>query len=136
MAAALTTWEVKELVYTWFKKLTDKASADELCALLSSESLEMKFPDATLRSHADFRVWLTKVTGIFFDQIHDVLYLDVKPEGERADVNLIVNWQARTWTAPAAYSAHTASNVHQHWTVARDRATGRAVSFPLPCGRL
>jgi len=127
MAAALSSWEVKELVYAWFKKLTDKASADELAAMLSGESLEMKFPDDTLRSLADFRVWLKKVTVIFFDQVHDVLHLDVRLDGEKADVNLIVNWQARTWTPPAAYSELTGFNVHQHWVVVRDPRSGKPV---------
>jgi hypothetical protein len=127
MATALGSWEVKELVYTWFKKLTDKAAADEMVAMLSGGSLEMKFPDDTLRSHAEFRVWLKKVTGIFFDQVHDVLYLDVRLDGEEADVNLVVNWQARTWTPPAAYSELTGFNVHQHWVVVRDGKSGKAV---------
>jgi|WetSurMetagenome_2_1015567.scaffolds.fasta_scaffold00045_50 hypothetical protein len=127
MANALTAWEVKELVYTWFKKLTDKAGAGELAAMLSSESLEMKFPDATIRNHHDFRAWLTKVTNLFFDQVHDVLYLDVNVNGGHAEVNLIVNWQARTWVPPAAYSSWTGSNVHQRWEVARDTASGRPV---------
>jgi hypothetical protein len=127
MAEALTGWEVKELVYTWFKKLTDKANAAELTALLSAESLLMEFPEETLRSHADFRSWLKKVTGIYFDQIHDVLFLDVRLEGEKAQVNLVVNWQARTWTPPAAYSQWSGSNVHQHWVVVRDRKSGKPV---------
>lgn len=127
MAAPLSSWEVKELVYTWFKKLTDKAPADQMVAMLSGDSLEMKFPDDTLRNHAEFRTWLKKVTGIFFDQVHDVLFLDVRLDGLQAEVNLVVNWQARTWVPPAAYSELTGFNVHQHWVVTRDRASGRAV---------
>ena len=135
MAAPLTTWEVKELVYSWFKKLTDKVPAEELTAMLSGQSLEMQFPDDTLRNHAEFRGWLTKVTSLFFDQVHDVLFLDVSLDGERAEVNLVVNWQARTWTPPAAYSAVTRFNVHQHWVVVRDRASGRPVILRYMVGQ-
>ncbi|MCK9460311.1 MAG: nuclear transport factor 2 family protein [Proteobacteria bacterium] len=127
MAETLTAWEVKELVYAWFKKLTDKAPAEELEAMLSAASLHMEFPGDSLRSQAEFRVWLHKVTNLFFDQVHDVLFLDVRLAGDKAEVNLVVNWQAKTWTPPAPYSEWTGSNVHQRWEVIRDPQSEKAV---------
>jgi hypothetical protein len=124
---ALTEWEVQELVYTWFRKLTIKVPVDELLALLSPQGLEMAFPESTLRNHADFRVWYEAVTHTFFDQVHDVKMLAVELENDQATVNLIVNWQASTWEPPAGYSKREGFYVHQNWTVVRDDATGKPV---------
>jgi hypothetical protein len=127
MAEALTNWEVQEFVYDWFRKLTDKVPAEELLAMLSDEGLEMQSPEETLRSHADFKKWLDTVTHLFFDQVHDVKLLAVDLAGDQATVNLIVNWQARTWTPPAPYSEWQGSYVHQNWTVKRSPTTGKPV---------
>lgn len=130
----LSNWEVQDLVYTWFRKLTDKVPADELIAMLSPRNLEMQFPDQTLGNYDDFRAWLNTVTHLFFDQVHDVKYLDVQIAGSQATVNLIVNWQARTWKPPAAYSEWQGSYVHQQWTVRRDPASGRVVIVTYKVG--
>jgi hypothetical protein len=132
---ALTSWEVKDLVYTWFKKITEKAPVEDLLVMLSAGSLEMKFPEETLRNHTDFKKWLDKVTHLFFDQVHDVIFLDVVVDGRKADVNLIVNWQARTWTPPAAYSQWQGFYVHQHWVVVKDETSGRPVISTYQVGQ-
>jgi len=135
MADALTLWEVQELVYTWFRKLTYKAPADELAALLSTDGLEMEFPDDTMRNHAEFKEWLKKVTHLFFDQVHEIKFLAIDLDGDRAAVKLIVNWQARTWDPPAAFSEWTGAYVHQTWSVKRDEQSGRAVIVTYKVGQ-
>ena len=46
----LTQAEVYDLVYEWFRKLTIKSPLDEMLAMLSQDSLEMKFPEKTLHN--------------------------------------------------------------------------------------
>ncbi len=123
----LTGWEVKELVYTWFRKLTIKVPEEEMLALLSAESLEMRFPEETLRNHTDFKQWYKKVTHLFFDQVHELKMLDVDIRGDQATVHLIVNWQARTWNPPAGFSEWRGFNVHQKWIVVQDPKSGKPV---------
>lgn len=131
---ALTEWEVQELVYTWFRKITDKAPIDEMLAMLSADGLEMAFPEETLTSHDDFTQWYESVTSTFFDQVHELKLLAVEVEGDRAEVGLIVNWQARTWTPPAPYSEWQGFYVHQTWTVERDAKTGQPVIVKYKVG--
>lgn len=121
---ALTTVSVKKLIYTWFKKLTDHAPVDEMLAMLNVDSLQMKFPEATLTSEQQFRDWYTTVTNKFFDQVHELKMLDVALDGDVATVELVVNWQARTWEPPAGYSGWEGVYAHQSWTVAISDKTG------------
>jgi SnoaL-like domain len=127
---ALTNGEVQELVYTWFRNVTDKVALEEMQALLSSDELEMRFPEATIRNYEDFRRWYEGVTNLYFDQMHDLKLLAVDLDGMRARVTLVVNWQARTWKPPASHSEWRGFNVHQAWTVKRDAGSSR----PVICG--
>ncbi len=125
--APLTNGEVTELVYTWFRKITDKCSLAEMEAMLTGDGLEMKFPEKTLRNYDDFKEWYEGVTSVLFDQIHDVKLLAIDLAGDKANVNLIVNWQAHTWKSPAARSEWQGFNVHQNWVITRDPKSGQAV---------
>ena len=126
-AKMITKWDVKELVYSWFRRITIKVPVEELLSVLSSDELEMRFPEETLRSHSDFRKWYKTVTHLFFNQVHDVKMLDVDVKGDRALVSLIVNWQAETWDPPAPISKREGFYVHQTWVVKRDPSTGNLV---------
>ena len=124
--APLTQGEVQELVHAWFRMITDHADVADMEAMLSADDLEMVFPERTLRNLEDFRDWYSGVTREFFDQIHDVRMLAVDLDGGAAGVTLIVNWQARTWTPPAAYSDWQGAFVHQTWRIERDARSGKA----------
>jgi hypothetical protein len=125
--SALTNGEVQELVYEWFRQITDKVPVEQMLAMLDLNDLEMKFPDATLRNEADFRNWYKIVTGLFFDQVHDVKLLAVDLQGAEANVTLIVNWQARTWKPPAAKSEWQGWYIHQRWHVRWGAQIGKPV---------
>ena len=45
----LTTFEVKELLYDWFKKLTDHQPVEEMLQMLNTDKLEMSFPDTSIK---------------------------------------------------------------------------------------
>lgn len=124
---ALTNGEVQDLVYSWFQKITNKASLDEMLAMLTHNELGMQlhFPETTVRSHADFQRWYEEVTNRYFDQVHDLKMLAVDLNGTRATVTLVVNWQAYTWKPPAPYSEWQGFNVHQTWTVDRESGSGK-----------
>ena len=132
--AALTTWEVKELVFAWFRKITIKVPVEEMLVMLSSEALEMKFPEETLKSHDDFKKWYQTVTHQFFNQVHEVKVLDVDLNGDQATVNLIVNWQAETWTPPDPFSKWLGSYVQQTWQVKKDKNSEKVVIVKYDVG--
>ena len=52
--------------------------------------------------------------------------VDIVIDGDKADVKLVVNWQARTWDPPAGYSGWEGVYAHQTWLVERNGDTGKA----------
>jgi hypothetical protein len=128
MENPLTTFEVKELAYLWYKKLTDHAPVEELIDLASSDDdLYIEFPNCPINSVDGFRKWYKDVTNKFFDEQHVLHLLDISINGDHADVKIIVNWQAKTWDPPAAYSKWEGYNVHQEWVVKKDNKRNKAV---------
>jgi hypothetical protein len=123
----LTNLEANQLVYNWYKKLDVHAPVEEVLPLLMSEGLEMRFPEGTLRTLEDFKGWYSKVTNLFFDEVHDMKMLNIELDGETATVKLVVNWQARIWVPPSAKSKWLGFDAHQTWIVKRDKKTGKAV---------
>lgn len=119
--------EVKRLVDDWYQKLDVHAPVDELLPMLAESSLEMVFPEATLTTIDEFKGWYHAVTNRFFDEVHEMKSLDIKPRGAEADVTLVVNWQARIWNPPDRNSKWLGFDARQSWIVARSAVDGRAV---------
>jgi hypothetical protein len=78
----------------------------------------MRFPETTARGHAGFADWYKAVTNRFFDEVHVVKKVEVENLTDgRADVAVLVNWQARIWNAPAAKSQWLGFDADQTWVV-------------------
>jgi hypothetical protein len=132
----LTTFEIKTLIYTWFKNLTEHAPVEELLALVSLEDdLLIEFPDNPIKNEVQFRNWYKVVTNLFFDEQHVIQMLDISLSGNMAIVKIIVNWQAKTWNAPSPYSNWEGYNVHQDWVVKKDSVTGKALILKYKVGK-
>lgn len=127
MSAPLTENEVKAFVDDWYRKLDVHAPADEVVPLVAPEGLEMKFPEATLRGQPAFRSWYEGVIRKFFDEVHDMKELKITVNGDRADVKLCVNWQAKVWDPPNAKSTWLGFDAYQTWIVKRSPQTGKPV---------
>jgi hypothetical protein len=132
--------EVKQLVNTWYAKLDVHAPVEELLPLLADNGLEMQLPEVTLHGHAEFIQWYERVIRTFFDEIHTMKELhitlteparetDVEVDGSstQAQVQLVVNWQARRWTPPAAKSEWLTFDAEQRWMIQRLPNTGKPV---------
>lgn len=127
-AAPLTVPEVERLVRRVYLDLFDThAPVDEFLTCLADEELEMRFPEGTVRGHDEFRGWYDGIVHTYFDEVHTIKELDVSTDGERAEVKVLVNWQARTWAPPAARSEGLVYDAGQTWEVRRSAATGEAV---------
>ncbi|WP_437329013.1 nuclear transport factor 2 family protein [Sorangium sp. So ce381] len=125
--APLDADEVKRLVHAWFEKLDAHAPVEELLPLLADEDLSLELPEGTVRGHAGFRAWYGGVTRKFFDELHELVDLRVEVAETEANVTLVVNWQARTWTPPAASSLWLGFDAAQRWLVRSYPAGGRPV---------
>lgn len=124
-AAPLTEPEVEALAQRVYLDLFDgHAPVDEFLACLADEELEMRFPEATVRGHAEFRRWYDGIVHTYFDEVHTIKELGVSVDGDRAEVKVLVNWQARTWTPPAARSEGLVYDAGQTWEVRRSPAAG------------
>lgn len=117
--APLTETEVKQLVDDWYLKLDVHAPVEELLPLLTDDSLEMKFPEATLHDRAEFKQWYEGVTHIFFNEVHKMKELKITTSKDQANIQLVVYWEADRWKPPAAKSERLAFDAAQRWVVKR-----------------
>ena len=125
--APLTNSEIKKLATDWYRKLDVHAPLAEVTPMITSKGLEMKFPEATLRTPADFAGWYDRVIRIFFDEVHNVKEVAATITDEGADVKVVVHWEASVWHPPAANSQRIKLDAYQTWHVKRCPQTDRPV---------
>lgn len=127
MGTPLTTEEIKEMAEAWYRKLDVHAPMIEVLPMLSEDGLEMRFPEATLTTMAEFEGWYQRVIRIFFDEVHLVKEVTAEIDGDIANVHVVVEWQASVWNPPAANSSRIKLDADQSWVVKRSTATCKPV---------
>jgi hypothetical protein len=127
--APLKKDEVDKMVRDWYKALDVHEPQVVVEQYVSDGELEMVFPEGTLRSLAEFEGWFQTVIRIFFDEVHTMQQLDIalSPDGSRADIKLVVRWEASRWKPPAAKSERLKMDAYQTWVVKRSPTTGKPV---------
>jgi hypothetical protein len=129
--APLTEPEIRQAVDVWFEKLDVHAPTEEMLPLLADDTLEMKFPEDEdpMRGQKAFIDWYEGVTRKFFDEIHVLksLSLKIDPDGSKATVDLVVNWQAHRWFPPAPKSQWLGYDAGQTWVFRRSPQTGQPI---------
>lgn len=126
MNSNLTPTSVRALAEKWYRLLDVHAPMVDVLPLLS-QTPEMVFPEVTLNSLAGFEGWYQRVIRIFFDEVHTLKVCEVTIEGTSARVNVVVEWQASTWTAPDAKSKRIRCDADQDWTVVLSPLTSHPV---------
>ncbi len=129
--AAFDEANISKFVAAWYYALDIHAPAADCEAFLDESSLELIFPEKTMRSFAEFEAWLDGIYSTFFDELHNVVSVAITSQSETsADLDVVVAWQASWFTPPAAKSKRTSMNAYQRWTiVASDKnAHGLAIS--------
>jgi len=124
---ALTPEEINDLADRWYKALDVHAPLEDLLAMLVDDGLEMVFPEGTSRGHAGFTEWYERVTRIFFDEVHTLKKVEPTLAGESADVEVVVNWQAKVWNPPEPTSKWLGFDAYQTWQVERSPESGNAL---------
>jgi ketosteroid isomerase-like protein len=129
---ALTTETVNQLVKDWYDALDRHDPVELVLPYLASNGLTMKFPEATLTGHDDFRAWYDAVIARFFDEEHVLKQVEVDISTPvHADVLVVVNWQARIWTPPAARSDWLGFDATQTWSVVLQDGTPRIRTYSV-----
>jgi hypothetical protein len=120
----LTKEEIAQFAADWYRKLDVHAPMVDILPFLAEDGLVMKFPEATAHGLADFESWYQRVIRIFFDEVHKVKESTPKVTADRAEVHVVVEWQASVWNPPQAASQRIMLDADQTWEVRRSRRTG------------
>jgi ketosteroid isomerase-like protein len=114
----LTDQAIQTMVADWYRALDRHDDLAEVLPYLVDDGLEMRFPEATARGHAGFTDWYKAVTNRFFDEVHTLTSVEIGDHtAERADVKVVVNWQATIWNAPSPRSQWLGFDAYQTWEV-------------------
>jgi hypothetical protein len=128
LSEALTQEEISDLADRWYKALDVHAPVEELFGMLLDDGNVMEWPEGPTHGHAEFRdSWYERVIRIFFDEVHTITKVDAKIDGDSADVEVVVNWQAKVWNPPEPKSTFLGFDAYQSWEVVRSPETGKAV---------
>jgi hypothetical protein len=119
MTNTITVDEIKKFAAAWYLALDQHVPVEEAYKFLADEGLNMQFPDGDIRNFDSFKRWYDRVTNLFFDENHNVQSVEATISGERAEVRVVVGWQASWFEPPAAKSKRTAMDATQLWTVRR-----------------
>jgi hypothetical protein len=119
--------EVAAFARDWYRRLDEHAPAADVVAMVADPGVEFRLPEGVRSGPAEFRRWYEGVIATFFDEVHAIRRLAVThADDSGAAVDVIVNWQARRWRAPAPRSEWIGFDAFQRWTVAR-APSGRLV---------
>ena len=127
MSDPLTPEEINDLADRWYKALDVHAPIEELYAMLLDEGNEMVWPEGPTHGHAEFKGWYDRVTRIFFDEVHTLPKVEPRIDGDRAEVEVVVNWQAKVWNPPEPKSKWLGFDAYQTWEVVRSPESGEPV---------
>lgn len=116
---AITIDEVRAFAAGWFLALDEHVPVEEAYSFLADDGLNMQFPGSDIRDFASFKTWYDGVTNLFFDEVHSVHSVEGTIAGERAELRVVVAWQASWFDPPAAKSKRTSMDATQDWTVRR-----------------
>jgi hypothetical protein len=108
---------ILKFIRDWFSQINNHGSVESLLAMLAPDGFMLQFPEATLNSEEAFRAWYQEVTSKYFDQNHDVKQLQIDRDEGGVEITLLVNWQAKTWESPAAYSTYLNFDAIQSWRI-------------------
>lgn len=120
---------IRDTVAEWYRALDRHDDITLVLPYLVDDGLVMVFPEATMYGHEGFREWYDAVTHRFFDEEHTVRSVRVAPAADgSAELEVVVNWQARIWDGPAPRSTWLGFDASQTWTVVPGPDGGPQVS--------
>jgi hypothetical protein len=109
---------IRAMVADWYRALDRHDNLISVLPYLAAEGLEMRFPEGISKGQAGFTDWYNTVTRRFFDEVHTVNRVDIADHTDTsAELEVVVNWQARIWNPPAPKSEWLGFDAYQLWTV-------------------
>jgi len=126
-SAPLDEAEVKKFVADWYHALDVHVPPDEVLAMVTEEGLEFHIPEGIFRGQEGFSEVYHNWTHTFFDEVHTLRDVQVTPDGQQADLKVVVNWKGTIWNPPDANSQNLDFDAYQTWVVERSPKSGRPV---------
>ena len=123
--APLTADEVRAFVEDWYLVKLDQHVPPDVIAPMVMENVEFVLPETSYTGRDNFREWYDRIINTFFDEVHTITSLDITPQGDRAEVKVVVNWQTKVWEKPAPKSKWLGFDAYQTWTMVRSPETGK-----------
>ncbi len=124
-ANPITEAEVRAFVEDWYLvKLDTHAPVADIAAMVQP-NVEFVLPETSFVGREAFCQWYERIVNTFFDEVHTITELTIVPAGTKAEVKVVVNWQARTWQGPAAKSNWLGFDAYQTWEMKRSPETGQ-----------
>ena len=118
MTTAFNEATIRAMVTAWYQALDRHDDLTIVLPFLAAEGLEMHFPEGVSKGRPGFTDWYNTVTRRFFDEVHTVTRVDISNLTDTsADVEVVVNWQARIWNPPAPKSEWLGFDAYQTWAV-------------------
>jgi hypothetical protein len=122
----ITAAEINAFTVDWYKALDVHTPATQLQSFLAVEEFELIVPEGKFTGLAGFTQWYERALHLFFDEVHTLKNVRVlKADDESVTVQVVVNWQASTWTAPEARSKRIIMDAYQTWVLSRSPQTDR-----------
>lgn len=107
--------DVRAFVYQWFHWFDVHADEKLFLEHLAEDGLELRYPESTLRSHAEFAAWYRGVGDTIRSNTHDVSEVEVTVLAEqRYQITLRVWWRAVTTKGESL-----SINLRQIWQIKR-----------------
>lgn len=115
--STLNDEQIRKFVADWYHALDIHVPMVDVLPMLADEGLEMVFPEATLHGKAEFEGWYQRVIRLFFDEIHKVKSVGIQKDGDRYNLDVVVEWHASVWNPPEATSKRISLDAFQRWVV-------------------
>jgi hypothetical protein len=111
--------QVRRFAADWFHRLDVHAPSADYRPLIAGDAFELQVPEGVFRGFDGFRQWYERALQLFFDEAHTLKVVEPAEAGGDVRVQVVVNWQASTWTAPAARSQRIKLDAYQTWVLGR-----------------
>jgi hypothetical protein len=123
---ALSESMVRNLIANWYHSMNDHVPVDDMAKMLADD-VQMTYPEVghPFTGIPAFRDWYAGVVSKYFDQTHLVEKWDIRIDGDRADVGVVVRWERRSWESGEARSMYAASLSRQRFRIERSPENGR-----------
>lgn len=122
---------VTGFVYNTFYMFDKHVPVDEFLRILVDQGLNMRFPEAALNSHEEFKNWYAGIGDDIESNTHTIQSVDVNVAGNSIyRVHVVVLWQAET-----KKGQYLKFKADQRWTLIEDQGRLKIKDYIVKAAR-